>query len=113
MPQIGTFRLVKLLREDDHCRGFVESSRELICGNKRCSIQSHGKPSAKWIQQDRTIFALSGIKAAKLATIFVMAGTWLSGDNLPDDVFRTASEDTKTPRQWLEDFFPYARSRAA
>ena len=88
-------------------------SRELICGNKRCSTLSHAKPLAKWTQQDRTIFALSAIKAAKLVTIFVIPGTWLSGDNLPDDVLRAASEESKTPRHWVEDFFLYARIRAA
>ena len=113
MPQIGKFRLVKMLQEDDYCRGFVGASQELICGNRKCSILSHGKSSAKWTRQDRTVFALLAIKAAKSATIFVIAGTWLSGDNLPDDVFRTASEDSKTPKQWVEYFFPYALARAA
>ena len=37
----------------------------------------------------------------------------MSGDDLPDDVFWTASEDEKTSKQWVDEFFPYTRARAA
>ena len=52
-------------------------------------------------------------KGCKIGHLFVISGTWLSGDDLPVDVFRTASEDEKTPKQWVDEFFPYARARAS
>jgi hypothetical protein len=37
----------------------------------------------------------------------------LSGNDLPDNVFRTAWEEEKTSKQWVDEFFPYTRARAA
>jgi hypothetical protein len=100
-------------REDGYCRGFIGNSRELICVNKNCAIIAHSKPSTKWAQQERVVFVHPAVKVAKSLTAFVLPDTVLSGDGLPEDVFLTASEATKTPKQWITEFMPYARIKAA
>ena len=59
------------------------------------------------------MFALPAIKVAKSVIVFVISETWLSGNDLPVDVFRTALEEGKTPKQWVDEFSPYAQARAA
>jgi hypothetical protein len=85
----------------------------LICVNKSCAIIAHSKPSSKWVQPERVVFVHPAIKVARLLTAFVLPGTVLSGDGLPEDVLWTASDATKTPKQWLTEFMPFARMKAA
>ena len=112
IPKFGKYSLLSLKRDDDHCRGFIGSSRDLICVNKNCQILAHSKPSSKWVQQERLIFLHPAVKAAKSRTAFVLPDVLLSGDDLPAEVLLTATEDQKTPKQWIADFMPYARIRA-
>jgi hypothetical protein len=113
MPKYGKYSLLSLKRDDDHCRGFVGSSRDLICVNKNCKILAHSKPSSKWVQQERVVFLLPAVKAAKSRTAFVLSDALLSGDDLPTKILLATSKDQKTPRQWIADFMPYACIRAA
>ena len=102
-----------MTRGDDYSRGFVGTTCGLICSNINCAIVAHGKPLAKWMQQDQVVFVLPAIKVSKSSLAFVIHGTWLSGDGLTDDVMNTASTDSKTPKQWVDEFMPYARIKAA
>ena len=113
MPKFGKYPLLSLKRDDDHCRGFIGSSRDLICVNKNCQILAHSKPSSKWVQNERVVFLHPAVKAAKSRTAFILPDVLLCGDDLPTEVLLTATEDQKTPKQWIAEFMPYARIRAA
>jgi hypothetical protein len=113
MPKFGKYSLLLMNRDDKYCRGFIGGSRDLICVNKSCAIISHSKPSSKWVQPERVVFVHPAIKVARLLTAFVLPDTVLSGNGLPEDVLWTASDATKTPKQWLTKFMPFARMKAA
>ena len=74
---------------------------------------SHSKVSSKWVQQDRVVLLLPGIKVARSVTAFVLLILMLVGDDLPEDLFRIASTASKTPKQWVDTFFVEARLKIA
>ena len=61
----------------------------------------------------QTYRQVEATRAGRFHTAFVLLDTLLSGDELPEDVLLTATEATKTPKQWIDEFIPYARAKAA
>jgi hypothetical protein len=113
MPKFGKYSLLLMNQDDEYCRGFIGGSRDLICVNKSCAIIAHSKPSSKWVQPKRVVFVHPAIKVARSLTAFVLPGTVLSGDGLPENVLWSALDATKTPKQWLTEFIPFAQMKAA
>ena len=113
MTRVGKFKLFMMTQGDSFCRGFVGNTPGSICANKDCTIMAHSKVSSKWVQQDRVVFLLQGIKVARSITAFILPCAMLVGDDLPEELFRVASTASKTQKQWVETFFVEARLATA
>ena len=113
LPRSGKFYLSKVERGDGICKGFIGSTREIICCNENCTIGAHAKPSVKWNPPAGVVFLIPAIKQGKSTAAFVIPSVVLEGDHLPQLLLGIASNEKRTLKKWADEFFPYARAQAA